>query len=85
MRRQRSGAHGLRAYIVLADIVFALSAGFMLLHPLSKPKPPPPPPPPKPAICSLCGPLAENLRTLIQEARGRAGNIDYLVGQSNDQ
>jgi len=29
--------------------------------------------------------LAENLRTLIQEARGRAGNIDYLVGQSNDQ
>jgi hypothetical protein len=59
MARRRSGGLSYRGYVALADAVFGLAAGFMLLNPLRSLPPPPPAPLPRPCCEPNLGPAIE--------------------------
>ena len=80
--RRRPATLSFRGFIVLADIIFALAAGFMLLHPLapSRPRPVPVPVPETPP-CGDCEMLEQKLRSLMAAVQSRAMDIDVLAGK----
>jgi hypothetical protein len=76
MRRRSAPTLSFRGFVVLADIIFALAAGFMLLHPLQPvaQRAPAPPDPPRPDASAL----EERLNSLLPKLRDGANDLDSL-------
>lgn len=75
MRSRSNSDLSFRGFVVLADIVFAVSTSMLLLHEPPKPAPPPVRP------CQDCDALEERLKELLRTIQDKAVSIDSLAGQ----
>jgi hypothetical protein len=78
MRRRSAPTMSFRGFIVLADIIFALAAGFMLLHPLQSAVPHVPPPPPPPIPRPDVRELEMRLERLLVRLHSNAADLEAL-------